>query len=272
MSLRDDSKRAAILKALSDEIGAGVKSNKAALKDAMDENGIDSLGCLLDDGTRVAKVTQAGGKTTPQVTDMRKFAAWVEATRPDEIVTEVIKTVRDGTQNAILADIAKRGAAVTEQGDLIPGVTFVTGSTYLTVTYEKDGPGGQELIKQAWQRGEIDLPSLLALPAPPPGPAASSGPVPRADYDDPQVLTSHLRTPFGDEYGFLDPERAAAHATIVQGGFSTPPIEAYRMIRDGGVGAERARTWLAAHGLDPDDPARGKNTPWPLPAGGDGDG
>jgi hypothetical protein len=52
--------------------------------------------------------------------------------------------------------------------------------------------------------------------------------------------------PFFDDDGcFLGPEEAAAHAILVQGGFTTPEIEAERMIRDGGVSAERARAWLA---------------------------
>jgi hypothetical protein len=74
--------------------------------------------------------------------------------------------------------------------------------------------------------------------------------------------------PFGDEDGFYTPESAAAHAVDVQGGFSTPPIEAFRMIRDGGIAAERAVAWLSFHGLDPDDPREGRDTPWPLPAAG----
>lgn len=69
--------------------------------------------------------------------------------------------------------------------------------------------------------------------------------------------------PWQDEHGFLGPEEAAKHAIVVQGGFSTPPIEAYRMIRDGGVMRERALAWLAEHGLDLVDPREGKDTPWP---------
>jgi hypothetical protein len=53
---------------------------------------------------------------------------------------------------------------------------------------------------------------------------------------------------FADEQGFHDPEKAAAHAVVVQGGFSTPLREAARMIADGGVHEERARAWMAAHG------------------------
>lgn len=53
---------------------------------------------------------------------------------------------------------------------------------------------------------------------------------------------------FADELGFRDPEKAAEHAVMIQGGFSTPSREAARMIADGGVGAERARAWMAEKG------------------------
>lgn len=43
---------------------------------------------------------------------------------------------------------------------------------------------------------------------------------------------------------FRSPELAALHATIIQGGFSTPAIEAERMLADGGLGATVARDWL----------------------------
>lgn len=52
------------------------------------------------------------------------------------------------------------------------------------------------------------------------------------------------RTEFFDADGLLlDPVAAAVYA-MSHGGFTTPLIEAQRMIRDGGVLAERARRWL----------------------------
>lgn len=53
---------------------------------------------------------------------------------------------------------------------------------------------------------------------------------------------------FADREGFLDPEKAARHAVVIQGGYSTPLREAGRMIADGGTGRVRAMAWLAAHG------------------------
>lgn len=61
---------------------------------------------------------------------------------------------------------------------------------------------------------------------------------------------------FADKFGFLDPDKAAQHACIVQGGFSTPLREAGRMIADGGAGADRARAWLADKGCTEADTER----------------
>jgi hypothetical protein len=67
--------------------------------------------------------------------------------------------------------------------------------------------------------------------------------------DEPgRYFANELGGYFADEQGFRDPEKAAQHAVMIQGGFSTPLREAGRMIEDGGVGRERARAWLAAHG------------------------
>lgn len=55
--------------------------------------------------------------------------------------------------------------------------------------------------------------------------------------------------PFFDDDGwFLSPVHAATHAILVQGGFTDPATEAQRMLRDGGVLAERAQAWLDDQG------------------------
>lgn len=67
---------------------------------------------------------------------------------------------------------------------------------------------------------------------------------------------------FFDEAGrFKTPELAALHAVVIQGGFSTPRIEAERMLRDGErrgdpVLIARARLWL-----DEDDAATSAGEP-----------
>jgi hypothetical protein len=53
-----------------------------------------------------------------------------------------------------------------------------------------------------------------------------------------------VKLPLQDEHGFTDPEAAAFHACMVQGGFSTPEREAARMLLDGGIAGDRARAWM----------------------------
>jgi hypothetical protein len=59
---------------------------------------------------------------------------------------------------------------------------------------------------------------------------------------------------FTDDDGyFRSPVMAAAHATLVQGGTTTPEREAARMIRDGGRSGQIARAWMKRNGLTEDD-------------------
>lgn len=115
----------------------------------------------------------------------------------------------------------------------------------------------EQQIRDAIDAGQITGDGTIAEAEPSPLPAGAD---PAEHFHD--------AAPFRDEDGFLSPEKAALHAAIVQGGYTTPPIEAYRMIHDGGIAAERARAWLIERGLDPADPHRGEQTPWPLPVTG----
>lgn len=63
---------------------------------------------------------------------------------------------------------------------------------------------------------------------------------------------------FNADGTFRSPELAAEHACTIQGGFSTPAIEAVRMTRDGGTGAAVARRWLLDHA---DPHSRGAEPP-----------
>jgi hypothetical protein len=161
-TLPQDTLRAAVLKALSDEIGKAIKDGKADLKQAADTLKIKALTAELPDGTEVATITRAGGAAKPRVTDERKFLDWVLANRPGE----VMQAVRESYRKALLEAVEKAGQPVDpETGDVIPGVEFETTAEYLTVRFTGGNPGGQELIKRAWRNGQVSLDSLLALPA-----------------------------------------------------------------------------------------------------------
>ena len=132
----------------------------------------------------------------------------------------------------------------------------------------RPGKDSRDQVIAAWQRGDLrDLGlGALALPASSSSPEVPPPAADEPETDEPQVPAKPLfGPPFCDEHGFRDPVLAAAHALMVQDGFTTPPIEAHRMIREGGIAAERAIAWLTEVGLDPTDPREGRDTRWPLP-------
>jgi hypothetical protein len=207
-------------------------------------------------GRRVAWVSMPTPATRAGVDNEAAFLAWVKENLPDEV--ETVERVRPGTAKH-LAEMAKaKGGWTNEDGNLvpIPGIRVSTSDPSPRVELEDDA---EEAIRAAWLAGEIDLGEFLALPAAP-------EPAQPTELSDEEIAASFRSPPFADEHGFLDPVAATGHAVIVQGGFTTPPIEAYRMIADGGVAGERALAWLEKYGLDPADPREGKDTPWPLPA------
>jgi hypothetical protein len=213
-------------------------------------------------GRRAAWVSMPTPATRASVKNDRAFLAWVRKNLPDEI--ETVEQVREGTRKRLL-DMAKAGGwpdPSSGERITIPGVEISPGDP--SVRVEMDS-AAMEVIGAAWRSGEIDLGAMLALAAPEPVSAPAevleAGPVAKAAPALPDPVPSF----FSDEHGFLDPEMAAEHAIHVQRGFSTPPIEAYRMVRDGGVGRDRALAWMEKHGLDPADPRDGKDTAWPLP-------
>ena len=231
----------------------------AARKDRLNPEALDEMvpgeRLAARFGSRVAAwVSVPRPATRASVVNEKAFTEWVRKNLgDDEILT--VEIVRPGTQKALL-ETAKAHGGMWVNGDgekiAIPGIKVETGDPAVRIELED---GAAEIIGEAWRDGTIDVGSLLALPVP----------------KEPERKTYPASDPlYMDEHGFFDPERAAHHACVVQGGFSTPPIEAYRMIADGGVAEERARKWLVSQGLDQEDPARGKSTPWPLPAGGDG--
>jgi hypothetical protein len=204
-------------------------------------------------GERVAWVSMPAPATRAGVDNEAALLAWTRKHLPGEV--ETVERVRPATLKRLGEEMKSRGGWVNPDGELIPvdGIRVSTSDPSPRVELEDCA---EDAIRAAWLAGEIDLGELLALPVAEP----ELEPMPL------MIEKTPFGPPFCDEHGFLNPVMAAAHAIMVQGGDSTPPVEAYRMLRDGAVGAERALAWMKEHGLDPADPREGKDTPWPLPA------
>jgi hypothetical protein len=210
-------------------------------------------------GKRIAWVSMPTPATRASVDNESAFLAWVKKNLPDEV--ETTERVRPSTAKHLIEMMKAKGGWTDEDGSLvpIPGIRVSTSDPSPRVELEDDA---EEAIRAAWLAGELDFGALLALPAAEP----EAGPWPPMTEDVP------FAPPFCDEFGFLSPEMAAAHAIAVQGGYSTPPIEAYRMLRSPDViEQQRAQAWMVKHGLDPADPREGEGVPWPLPEAGGAD-
>ena len=159
--LPEDALRTAILKVLADDVMTALNGGKAELEGLMEGLGVRSLTAKLPDGTGVATLTRAGGKTAPRITSPAKFLAWVQEAHP----AEVEPVVRDGYRTSLLAAMAKAGRPVDPAtGEAVPGVEMATGSPYVSVKFASGDVPGRELVRRAWRDGAISLPSLLELP------------------------------------------------------------------------------------------------------------
>jgi len=101
--------------------------------------------------------------TRAVVSDEAEYRAWVEANRPDEIVT--LRQVRDSFTSAVLASVKAHGGLLDkDKGEYVPvpGIEVRQGDPSPRVELGDDAAG---LIGSAWRSGELDLGAILALPA-----------------------------------------------------------------------------------------------------------
>jgi hypothetical protein len=142
-----------------------------------------------------------------------------------------------------LTDLVEIGRMFPQDGGgfIVESATAGPGGTDPAITLTGDDP--QTLTETFLQRW-VEERALVTSP----GPNHHVNPD-VADQVEELLTTPRRRdtgAPFFDDDGyFLGPEEAAAHVLLIQGGFTTAEIEAERMIKDGGVMAERARAWLA---------------------------
>jgi len=289
VSARDAALRVAVLSCLLDAVKAEHSRARKAAEEVFGpirKDGTSQQRVLLPDGADIGLISIKAGAQSVQLDEAGKLLEWCKTNAPQHVeqyVTEgafemadVIALIAERFPNLVRERVRASGRAVLDKQMTETGGYLVNedGEKTKLATISNDDPtgafsyrpakGAQDRIMAGWAAGDLREIALgsLALPVPEAAPAPQEQQQEEAGGEAGAGDAPDLGM---DEHGFLSPVWAAIHASVIQGGFSTPPIEAYRMIRDGGVGAERALAWLAEHGLDPDDPDEGKSTPWPLP-------
>ena len=164
MTPRDLAAALAVTTVIADAAKARKDEIRAALAAALDDVGADSVPAELPDGTRVSKSALISPTPRASVDDEGAFSAWVETSRPDEI----IKTVRESYKRVVLERLASTpdGIAIDpDTGEVVPGVHFSTGATYISTRFERDG---RDAIVAAIRDGIIEPAAVLAALSPAP--------------------------------------------------------------------------------------------------------
>jgi len=169
VSLKDAARRAAVLSALVDAIGAELKTAKAdlqaELKAAKEETGTQQVGVTLPDGQDVGKVSLVQPKAAAVVTDEKAFREWVATVRPGEVASRVVTEVRPAWAALVLKEATAAGVARwcdKETGELhdVPGMEIQGRTSYTRMTLPDEG---RAAIAEAWRTRQIDhliLPQL----------------------------------------------------------------------------------------------------------------
>jgi hypothetical protein len=241
---------------------------------------------MLPDGTEIGLISIKAGTPSVRLDEAGGLYAWCEEHSPDSIeqhvaeyawtMPEVVALVAEhfpgfvtsrvspDAKAALDARLVKSGGClISDAGEKAKLATVTRNAPTGAFTY-RPAAGSADRIMSLWLAGQLRDITFGPLPLPAPEPQDIPADPEFGAPGDPFYF---------DEHGFRSPELAAHHACVVQGGYSTPPIEAYRMLRDASraddqIAVERVLGWLQDHGLDPADPREGKDTPWPLPAAG----
>jgi hypothetical protein len=139
------------LRVLADRVKDRTAEVKAELQAQLDVG--DRKNAQLPNGDSVGAITYTRGRSGARVADENAFTEWVTANYPDELVT----TVRSSFRDAVLSNAKNDGAAVTANGEIIPGVELYHSEPYLSA---KPLPGAAEVILSA-----VRLDHVLAIQA-----------------------------------------------------------------------------------------------------------
>lgn len=152
--------------ALTTVIADAAKVRKDELRDrltqALDDVGADSVRAELPDGTRVSKSALVSPNPKASVDDEDAFAAWVDSYRPGEVV----RRVREPYKRVILEGLVATpdGTAIDPStGEVIPGVRFRTGTSYISTRFEREG---RAAIVAAIRDGIIEPAAVLSALSP----------------------------------------------------------------------------------------------------------
>jgi hypothetical protein len=149
----------AALKAVGEILSGQQTAERAALLDALSEAGIKQQEVTLPDGSKLASISVAAGRTTARVADQEAFLEWVFENHPTQIETLKTTRVRPAYERSVLESAKKAGEPIDSTGEVVPGIEVGDGEPYLVT---KLADGAHQRVLSAIQAGSIQP---LQLPA-----------------------------------------------------------------------------------------------------------
>lgn len=155
----DNMQRFVLSDIITKKITAGNKENKAAVEDEMLPGDRKAVAFGMDgEAVVIAAVTRTKPRESWKVTDEAEFTKWVHQNHPDKV--QMIPVPKEWFVKSLLEQAAANDFAVTDDGEEIPGIEKVTGTSYASVKPEKDA---LELIRGLVASGELNMGELLAI-------------------------------------------------------------------------------------------------------------
>lgn len=150
-----------ILDALAKKVKAGADAMKAELAESMIPGERTAVSFTLpgESGPVVLGfVTKSSPAAKWVVTDPAALLAWVKEVHPDRV--EMVPQVREWFVKSLLDNAGANGAAITDDGEIIPGIDLKEGSSYALPKPEKDIADKLTRLASA---GAVSFTELLAL-------------------------------------------------------------------------------------------------------------
>lgn len=143
-----------------------LKAEEDAAKVALALRPGERLAIDMPDGTNVGFVTMVNGSKSVYVYDWPKLVAWLKIHYPEAVITTVDPQWWDGRK----ADILKKGALVSLDGEVCEEVTITEGNPYVATKLDEKA-GGSEVIASLFAKKQLTFdptkPKAIAAKATP---------------------------------------------------------------------------------------------------------
>lgn len=155
----EDIQKFFVIDALGKKVADAKKQLKAVAEAELKAGDRKTVSFELDgEDVVLGAITRTKPRAAWKVTNEGELLTWIQENHPDMI--EQVPVPKEWYVQSLLAQASKMDAAVTEEGELVPGIEVVTGTSYASAKPEKDMDAKLALLVA---NGVIQTSELLAI-------------------------------------------------------------------------------------------------------------